>query len=98
MTFIAKMSELYDLDTSIFSKILWTDESKFCNNGVMNRKNNHFWAAKNPHWMNETRHQLRWSINVWCGILNRKIIGPYFYNGNLTGKLCKSKINPFNKY
>jgi hypothetical protein len=26
------------------------------------------------------------SINVWCGILNNKLIGPYFYDGTLTGE------------
>jgi len=37
--------------------------------------------------MHETQHQVKWNINVWCGILNGQIIGPYFYDGNLTGKL-----------
>lgn len=93
LTFISKMCVLYELDTFIFSKILFTDESKFCNNGIMNRRNSHFWSEENPEWMHETQHQVRWNINVWCGILNGQIIGPYFYDGNLTGKLgTKSKI------
>lgn len=25
-------------------------------------------------------------MNVWCGILNNKIIGPYFYKENLTAE------------
>ncbi|KAJ8952081.1 hypothetical protein NQ318_010994 [Aromia moschata] len=33
----------------------------------------------------KTVTQGRQSINVWCGILNNKIIGPIFFNGSLTG-------------
>ena len=87
LTFFSNICVMYELDKSIFSKILWTDESEFCNNGIMNRRNSHFWSEENPQWMHETQHQIRWKINVWCGILNGRIIGPYFYDGNLTGKL-----------
>ncbi|GBL85364.1 hypothetical protein AVEN_34565-1 [Araneus ventricosus] len=34
----------------------------------------------------EIRLQLRWSINVWCGIFNVRPIGPVFYEGTLTGQ------------
>ena len=30
--------------------------------------------------------QIRFSINVWCGIIGSQIIGPIFYEGNLTGR------------
>ncbi|XP_076652404.1 uncharacterized protein LOC143358814 [Halictus rubicundus] len=26
-----------------------------------------------------------WTVNVWCGILCSKIVGPYFIQGTLTG-------------
>jgi len=42
LTLISKMSLLYELDRSIFLKILWTDEGKFFNNGIMNPRNSHF--------------------------------------------------------
>lgn len=28
-------------------------------------------------------NQNRWSLDVWCGILNGHLIGPYFFNGNV---------------
>jgi len=31
------------------NSILWTDESKFTNNGVINKQNNRYWDDKNPH-------------------------------------------------
>lgn len=70
-------------DVSFHGRILWTDESTFTNSGIFNRKNKHFYATDNPHLIQEVRPQIRFSINLWCGILNNKIIGPIFIDGNL---------------
>lgn len=72
-------------DPNIFSKILWTDESSFSTSGCFNRRNTHHWSSENPHCYKEIQHQGRQSIQVWCGILNNKIIGPIFFNGTLNG-------------
>lgn len=32
-----------------------------------------------------TRNQVRFGVNVWCGILNGYIIGPYLFHGTLSG-------------
>jgi len=66
--------------------VLCTDESKFTNNGVINKQNNRFWARNNPHWVLETNFQTVWGTNMWCGILGDAIIGPYFYDGTLNGR------------
>jgi len=34
----------------------------------------------------ESNVQSRWSINVWCGLIDEHLVGPYFYEGNLNGK------------
>lgn len=65
---------------------MWTDESRFDNNGIVNRHNSHFWSKTNPVWTRETNAQVRWSVNVWCGILNNTLIEPYFYDGTLSGQ------------
>lgn len=76
----------YNLNNpNIFHNILWTDESSFKTSGCFNRKNTHYWASENPHIYQEIQFQGRQSINVWCGFLNNKIIGPIFFNGSLTG-------------
>ena len=41
----------------ILNYILWTDESKFTNNGVINKQNNRYWDTQNPHWVFETNNQ-----------------------------------------
>lgn len=66
--------------------ILFTDEAKFTNNGLFNRKNHIYWARENPHLTVERRDQHVFSINVWCAILGTKILGPYFYEENLNSE------------
>ncbi|XP_066253581.1 uncharacterized protein [Euwallacea similis] len=65
-------------------KILWTDEAIFRSNGGVNLHNMHYWSPTNPHWM-QVHNQGHWSINVWCGIVNGMIIGPYFFEETLKG-------------
>lgn len=69
------------------SRILWTDEATFTSTGGVNLHNMHYWSIVNPHWMREVDHQNRWSVNVWCGILGNKIIGPFIFNGFLNGEM-----------
>lgn len=70
----------------IVNHILWSDESKFTNNGIMNKQNHRYWDDTNPHWSRETNFQTVWGINVWCGLVGGKLIGPYFYDGTLNGR------------
>jgi hypothetical protein len=39
----------------------------------------HYWAVENPHWMRQQDHQNRWSLNVWGGVVNNRIVGPFFF-------------------
>lgn len=73
-------------DHNFLCRILWTDEATFCSDGSVNRHNMHYWSATNPHWMREVQHQGRWSVNVWCGILGSRIIGPYIFEQALNGE------------
>lgn len=68
------------------SQILWTDEATFTSCGRVNLHNMHYWSEENPHWMREVDHQNRWSVNVWCGILGNRIIGPFIFNNHLNGE------------
>jgi hypothetical protein len=87
LEFIAWFSAVqFHDDPSIVSHILWTDESKFTNNGIMNKQNNRYWDNTNPHWSRETNFQTVWEINVWCGLVGGKLLGPYFYDGILNGR------------
>lgn len=74
-------------ERDFFEKILWTDESSFSTSGLPNRQNYRHWAQQNPQFDREVRFQGRRTINVWCGLLKNRIIGPYFLEGTLTGPL-----------
>jgi len=83
-------------DPIFLSRILWTDEAKFYNNGQVNHHNHHYWSDENPHWITEINRQIRFGINVWLGIIDIHIIGPYFFEDNLNRlkylELLKNKL------
>jgi len=85
LNFIAHCMVKLEEDPQFLTNILWTDEAKFHNNGNVNHHNNHYWNHSNPHWINETNKQVRWGVNVWCGIIDEHLIGPYFFEENLNG-------------
>lgn len=76
-------------DRNFFSRILWTDESKFARDGINNFHNTHYWAPKgeNPRMKKERAHQTRFSLNVWMGIINNNLVGPHFLPQNLNGEM-----------
>lgn len=69
-------------DENFLSKVIWSDESKFNREGIVNRRNNHFWARENPHICRTTHFQDRYSFNVFCCLLNDTIMYE-IYNENL---------------
>jgi len=69
-----------------FQNVLFSDEATFQSTGALNRHNSHYWSQGNPHWTQHIDHQHRWSVNVWCGIVDGQVIGPYFFDGTVTGQ------------
>ncbi|XP_058796768.1 uncharacterized protein LOC131667396 [Phymastichus coffea] len=72
-------------DPIFFNYVLFSDEAKFQSDGELNRHNCHYWSNENPHWHRTVNHQRRWSLMVWCGIINGYLIGPYFFEENVNG-------------
>ena len=66
--------------------ILFTDEAQFNRDGVNNTHSSNVWADENPHATVESNFQLRFSVNVWCAVLDDQLIGPFFLEGRLTGE------------
>lgn len=79
-------------ESNFLRNILWTDEAKFSRNGHVNLHNAHIWSERNPHWLRQQNHQVHWSFNVWCGIYNDQIVGPYFYDENLTSSFYVNRM------
>lgn len=72
-------------DPNYLNKIIWTDESKFTREGVFNRRNSHYWAAENPHFVREAGFQYKFGFNVFCIMMNDKIKF-CFYDENLNSQ------------
>lgn len=76
-------------DPQFFCRVMFSDETTFTNHGKINRHNMHYWSIENPHCLREVEQQRPWSLNVWCGIIGDKLIGPLFIEGTLNGeKYC----------
>lgn len=73
-----------EVETLDFLKrVLFTDETTFTREGIVNKKNNHFWAQENPHEIRQQNFQMRFSVNIWAGIVNDTLIGPYMLPNRL---------------
>lgn len=71
------------------SIILFTDEATFTREGIYNYRNSHIWDEENPHVLVSHGHQQQFRVNVWAGILENKIIGPYLLPPHLNGVLYR---------
>lgn len=74
-------------EPNYLKRILWTDESMFDRDGITNYHNLHYWApnGQNPRKKKERANQRRFSLNVWMGVIDNNIIGPFFLPPNLDG-------------
>jgi hypothetical protein len=65
--------------------VVWSDEAQFKLNGTVNRHNCVYWAEDNPHLTVENAVNLP-GVNVWCGLSSKGLIGPFRFEGNVTGE------------
>ena len=69
----------------LLSVILFSDEASFTRDGVNNLRKVHMWYHDKPQETCVTNFQRRFTVNVWCGVLGNKLIGPFVFDNNLTG-------------
>lgn len=82
-------------DPEWISNVLFSDEALFYLNGRVNSQNYRYWADVNPHWMRATKAQNSPRVMVWCGIWNDRVIGPFFFPGNVTGQAYLLMLRDF---
>lgn len=68
-------------------RILFMDEAQFTRDGVWNSRNSHIWAHNNPHAVVQRNSQRKFSRNAWCGVVNDTLVGPHFFEGQLSGEV-----------
>jgi hypothetical protein len=73
------------VNTQFVANILFADEAGFTRNGIVNFNNAHVWVDDNPHATVASRHEHRFSINVWVGILGDELLGAAVLLIRLTG-------------
>uniref|UniRef100_V5GPD3 Transposable element Tc3 transposase n=1 Tax=Anoplophora glabripennis TaxID=217634 RepID=V5GPD3_ANOGL len=83
--FCEMMMEECQADPDFVKRIIFSDEASFYLNGTVNKQNCRYWSDRNPHWMMEAHTQHPQKVNVWAGIVGNRILGPYFFEGNLDG-------------
>lgn len=70
-----------------FSKnVLFSDEATFTSNGTVSSQNCRWWADQNPNFTIDAKDQYSFKVNAWCGILNNRIVGPYFFRQTLNSE------------
>ena len=67
------------------TKIVWSDEAQFNLNGTVNRHNCVYWAPENLHVHVDKAVSLP-GVHVCCGLSARGLIGPFFFEGTVTGE------------
>lgn len=82
MEFCEQMLVKLQEDPQFLKKIIWTDESKFSREGIVNRKNCHYWASENPHLNRRAHFQVNFSFNVFCLIMDDRFLF-HIFEGNL---------------
>ncbi|CAH1966697.1 unnamed protein product [Acanthoscelides obtectus] len=75
----------HDNNPDFLKCILVTDESTFTRNGVNNFRNTHVWSVENPHAVRRAHFQQTFSVNVWAGMVNGMLIGPFILPNRLDG-------------
>ena len=63
--------------------IVTTIQEGFTRIVVFNNHNTHIWFDENPHARQEVQFQRRFSIIVWAGIVNDRLVEPYILPNRL---------------
>jgi hypothetical protein len=66
------------MQPSIYSDILFSDDTIFHLNRMVNHHNCCYWANDNPHLAEEPHVQNDTQVMVWSGIYGIKLFGPCF--------------------
>lgn len=92
LQFCELMMERIDAEPEFLYNIVFSDEATFQIDGNINRHNCRFWSDTNPHWKLELHTQHQSKVNVWAGILNNTLIGPFIIEGNLNAVMYEDML------
>lgn len=76
--FAVDMLQRIQHDEDFLKKVCFSDEATFHVSGTINRHNVRIWGSETPHAVVELQRDSP-KVNVWCGLMHNKIIGPFFF-------------------
>ena len=85
---------LLNEEPGLINLIIWSDAATFKLNGHVNRHNSVYWATQNINGKWEQTMQAE-EIIVWAGIRSRGVIGPFYFEGTVTGQSYLSMLNDY---
>lgn len=84
--FCAWFQGMIEEDFNFSKNVLFSDEATFTSNGTVSSQNCRWWATENPNFVIQSKDQYTFKVNVWCGIFNLRIVGPFFFRNNLNSE------------
>ena len=78
-SFAAEILCRIDEDNDYLKRVCFSDEATFHTSGVVNRHSVRIWGSENPHVVFQNQ-QGSPKVNVWCGLMHNKVVGPFFFN------------------
>lgn len=89
-SFLAHLS----FDANFLATVFWSDEANFyLDTGVFTHQCV-IWSPDNPHVAVEKTH-FPSHVTVWCGFTSKFIVGPFFFEGNVTGQKYLAMLQDF---
>ena len=80
-----KLLEKISSDIDFLENVIFSDESTFYVNGVVNRHNCRIWGTEPPVETIQISHSSP-KVNVWMGLSASNVYSPIFIEGNITGQ------------
>ena len=74
-TFCENFLRRVDRDPRFPSRIIFSDESLFTQEGIFNSHNMHLWSDENPRLTRNRNFQICWKMKIWVGIMESQILG-----------------------
>ena len=77
--FADNMLQRISEDEEFLKRICFSDETTFHVSGKLNKHNGRIWGSEHPHEIRELEKDSP-KVNVWCGIMCNRVIGPFFFH------------------
>ena len=74
--------------------IHFSDEANFHLSGHVNKQNTRLWSEENPH-ATIPKTRTKQKVMVWCAITKEGVLGPFFFDETVTGKLYLQMLRSF---